>query len=263
MKVKNVNIEYAHTNGFASSSFDGICHTKVLPYLSVVQATEGSYDIQLDNAATYNTGSKGFFIAPANAQQRIVHRADPLSKRIVCRWVFLKIRINDLYLFDEKFSLPTVLPDSYKSDMSELFDSLFASNNVFDQHVCYYRIVKLLSEISTEKEQVLPTYIETALRYIKENYKEKITVEDIANETHLSPSYLFSVFKKHIGVSPISYLNNYRLSAAADLLLGTDRSITQIAQETGINDSVYFNKLFKKQYQMSPSEYRRTCLIQQ
>ena len=47
MKFKKIELDYVEKNGFSSVSFDGICHIKTLPYLSVVQAVEGNYDIQL------------------------------------------------------------------------------------------------------------------------------------------------------------------------------------------------------------------------
>lgn len=260
MRIEKIGIAYANKNGFSSTTCDGMCHTKVLPYLSVVQAVEGSYDIQLDNGATYNTGSGGFFIAPANVYQRIVHNTDPVGKEMICRWVFMKIKINDIYNFDEKFSFPTVLPEEIKAEMNAVFDRLFDAENAFDEYICYHQIVKLLSMVANEKEKPLSLYIEQALRYIKDNYREKISVEDIARETHLSVSRLFAVFKKQMGVSPICFLNNYRLSIAAELLQGTTKSINQIAAEVGINDPIYFNKMFKKHYQMSPTEYRN-CYI--
>ncbi|MBO5797762.1 MAG: helix-turn-helix domain-containing protein, partial [Clostridia bacterium] len=51
-------------------------------------------------------------------------------------------------------------------------------------------------------------------------------------------------------------LNSYRMSIAAELLPGTTKPISQISAEVGIDDSIYFNKMFKKYYQMSPTEYR-------
>ena len=256
MDIAKIHIEYAHKSGFSSATCNGSCHTKVLPYLSVVQAVEGSYDIQLDNGKTYNTGNGGFFIAPANVQQRIVHNVSPTSKKMVCRWIFIKIKINDIYSFDEKFGFPTILPQNIKSEMNTVFDELFCSNNAFDEYICYYKIVKLLSLVANEKEQRLSPYIEEALNYIKDNYREKISVEDIAAQAQLSSSHLFAVFKKQFGVSPISFLNSYRMSIAAEQLLGTTKPINQIAAEVGIDDSIYFNKIFKKYYQMSPTEYR-------
>lgn len=256
MQIEKIVIEYAKKDGFTSTLCDGVCHTKVLPYLSVVQAVEGSYDIQLENDVICNTGSGGFFIAPSNVQQRIVHNTDPASKKMICRWMFIKIKINDIYSFDEKFSFPTILPENLKAEMNAVFDRLFCSDNSFDEYVCYYQIIKLLSLVANEKEQQLPLYIEKALHYIKENYREKISVEDIAAQAQLSPSHLFAVFKKQFGVSPISFLNSYRMSIAAEQLQGTTKSINQIAAEVGIGDSIYFNKMFKKYYQMSPTEYR-------
>lgn len=261
MQVENIKIEYANKNGFSSTTFDGICHTKVLPYLSVVQAVEGSYDIQLDNGETYNTGDGGFFIAPSNVQQRVVHNSDPATGKMICRWIFMKIRINDIYNFDEKFNFPVICPKNIKSKMNDVFDRLFCTDNAFDEYVCYYEIVKLLSLISIEKEQPLPPYMEQALCYIKDNYSEKISIDDIAGHANLSSSHLFAVFKKQMGTSPICFLNDYRMSIAAELLQGTTKPINQIALEVGIDDSIYFNKIFKKHYQMSPTEYRNCYMI--
>ncbi len=258
MHIEKIHVEYIHKNGFTSNAHDGICHTKILPYLSVAQSVEGSYDIQLNNGITHNTGSGGFFIAPSNVQQRIIHNVDRTSKNITCRWVYMKIKINDIYNFDEKFNLPTILPENVKAKMNSVFDKLFCADNTFDEYICYYEIVKLLSLVANEKEQPLPPYIEQTLHYIKNNYGEKISVEDIAKQANLSASYLFATFKKQMGVSPICFLNNYRLSIAEELLQGTTMSINQISAEVGINDSIYFNKMFKKHYQMSPSKYRET-----
>ncbi len=256
MIIKNIHLEYVHKSGFSSAFCDGICHVKTLPYLSVVQAVEGSYDIKLGNGETYNTGSGGFFIAPSDIQQTITHHADKVSGNMVCRWVFFKIKINELYDFDHVYHFP-VIPECYQKELHALFNRLFATDTIFDEYVCYYEIVRWLSLISKRKEHTLPLQkIDVALTYIKENYKNKITVSDIAQKTNFSESYLFSIFKTSLGVSPISYLNNYRLSVAADELLKSDKTIVEIANMVGVEDSVYFNKLFRKAYQMSPSQYR-------
>ena len=260
MDIEKIHIEYVRKSGFSSDVCNGFCHIKVLPYLSVVQAVEGSYDIQLDNGRTYNTGNGGFFIAPSNVLQRIIHNTDRTSKKMICRWIFIKIKINDVYSFDEKFSFPTILPQNIKSEMNTIFDRLFCVDNTFDEYICYYEIIKLLSLVANEKEKILPAYMEQALCYIKDNYSKKTSIEDIAKRTHLSSSHLFAIFKKEMGVSPISFLNNYRMSIAAELLQGTTKSISQIASEVGIDDSIYFNKMFRKHYQKSPTEYRN-CYI--
>ena len=257
MKVENIHIEYVQKSGFSSRTNDGTCHTKVLPYLSVVQAVEGSYDIQLEGGAVQSTEECGFFIAPSNVQQRIVHRADPRSKTITCRWIFIKVKINEFHYFDEVFSFPTILPPPLKREMNAVFDRIFGADNAFEEYIGYHQLLHLLSLCATEKECSLSPCVERALHFIKDRYREKITVQDIAKQAHLSPSHLFSAFKKQMGVSPICFVNNYRLAIAAELLLSDTGSIGQIAEEVGIHDTVYFNKIFKKHYQTSPSQYRR------
>jgi len=255
--LKKIELEYIKKDGFSSSSINGVRHIKTLPYLSVVQAVEGNYDIQLIKGDIYNTGSGGFFVAPSNIQQTITHNADKTSKNMVCRWVFLKIKVNEIYSFDDLYVFPVIIPDIYKNEINSLFDRLFTTDDLFDEYVCCYEIVKILSLISKKKCKS-PPHLNSILNYIKGNYCNKITVRDIAESVNLSESRLFSVFKKEMGISPITYLNNYRLSVAADELINTDKTVIEIADLVGISDSVYFNKMFRRAYQMSPSKYRKT-----
>ncbi len=257
MYIKKIDLEYTSTGGFSSLKSNGVRHTKVLPYLSVVQAVEGNYDIGLGKDKMYNTENGGFFIAPSGVQQTIVHNADKTSGRMTCRWIFFKVKINDTYYLDDIYNFPAILPDSFKNEMNVIFNNLFQADTTVDKYICYYKIVKLLLSVSSEKEYSLPSHIVRAAMYIKKHYMEKITVQDIADSVNLSASHFFSIFKKQMGISPIAYLNNYRLSLAAELLLGTDITVTEAANSVGISDSVYFNKIFKNTYQMSPTKYRK------
>jgi YesN/AraC family two-component response regulator len=257
MDISKINIEYAFKNGLYYSDCNGLQHTKALPYLSVVQAIEGNYDIQLGGGAMYNTEDKGFFIAPSDIQQRIIHHTDKKSGKMRCRWVFLKVKINEIYSFDDLYSLPVILPESYKKQMNGIFDRLFSVSDVFQEYICYYEIIKLLSSVGVKKEPKKPSVLYEILSYIKSNYKDKIEIEDLAKNHNISSSYLFYLFKKQTGVSPISYLNSYRLSIAAELLLTTSKTIVEISAYVGIYDSVYFNKIFKKYTNLLPSAFRK------
>lgn len=249
-------MDHIHRSGFRSAAYDGITHVKTLPYLSIVQAVEGNYDIQLGKGAMHNTGVKGFFVAPANMQQTIVHHGDPTSRQMTCRWIFLKVTVNNVYSLDDVYDFPVVLPDAHKEQMGRLFDRLFSAEDIFNEYVCYYEIVQLLCKIAREKSRKFPPHLDQALAYITDHFRSKIAVRDIAEAVHLSESRLFSVFKQALGVSPITYLNNYRLSLAAEELVASNKTITEIADAIGIDDPVYFNKLFRKSFQMSPSKYR-------
>lgn len=95
------------------------------------------------------------------------------------------------------------------------------------------------------------------LKYIENHYKDKITIEDVANEAGISQSHLMKYFKNTMGTSFIGYLNEYRLTMASRLLVSSDSSILDIAAEVGFDNLSYFNRIFKKRFSMTPSAYRR------
>lgn len=95
------------------------------------------------------------------------------------------------------------------------------------------------------------------LKYVENHYMDKITIEEIANEVGLSQSHFMKYFKNTMGTSFIDYLNEYRLTMASRLLLSSDSSILAIASEVGYENLSYFNRTFKKRFQMTPREYRK------
>ena len=98
-------------------------------------------------------------------------------------------------------------------------------------------------------------YIDHALQYIKTNYNH-IKVNDIANYVGINRSYLTSLFKKKLNVSPQQYLLNYRLTMSTKFLKSTNMSITEIAETIGYDNPLTFSKIFKQTYGVSPQNYR-------
>lgn len=257
MELQRIDIKYVRQNNLTTKT-DGLCHTKILPRLSLVQATEGSYTIQLGNQKPKSTGCGGFFIAPSGVQQTITHHTDPQTQKMSGRWIFLDAVINKTYRPDFLYDFPVIVPDKEAERLNALFDSLFATNDIFDRYSCYYQILKiLLGELATPKNMRIHASLHSALEYIQKNFADEIRVEDLAKSAHMSSSNLFTVFKKEFGISPITYVNQYRLSMAAEYLLERDASVTEIALMTGFHDALYFSKMFHKMYQVSPREYRK------
>lgn len=95
------------------------------------------------------------------------------------------------------------------------------------------------------------------LKYVENHYMDKLTIAMIAKETGISPSHFMKYFKNMMGTSFTCYLNDYRLTMASRLLLSSDSSILAIANETGYENLSYFNRAFKKKFQMTPREYRK------
>lgn len=93
-------------------------------------------------------------------------------------------------------------------------------------------------------------------QYIAANLEGRILLEDIAEEIHLSRTYISSLFKKETGQNINSYITQQKLSYAKDLLLRGE-SIAEVTHRIGVQTESYFSKLFKEQYGSSPSKYIR------
>lgn len=93
--------------------------------------------------------------------------------------------------------------------------------------------------------------------YLQSSYKQKITVEQLAEEFHTNRTSLLNVFKKYTGQSVNQYLIQLRLTMASTLLRDTELPVEEICERTGFNDISYFSKVFKKKLNHTPSEYRR------
>lgn len=99
-------------------------------------------------------------------------------------------------------------------------------------------------------------YVAHAVRYIQNHYSEPIRIDDIARYVGLNRSYLSTLFKKHTGLSPLKFLQNFRITRAAHLLSMTQLSIASIAFSCGYQEPESFHKIFRKSTGLSPSQYR-------
>ncbi|EPS2706927.1 helix-turn-helix transcriptional regulator [Cronobacter turicensis] len=93
--------------------------------------------------------------------------------------------------------------------------------------------------------------------YIDEHYAAALTRESVAQAFYISPNYLSHLFQKIGGIGFNEYLTQTRLEHARQLLKGYDLKVKEIAHACGFIDSNYFCRLFRKNTERSPSEYRR------
>lgn len=108
----------------------------------------------------------------------------------------------------------------------------------------------------TESEKNRPPFIEKVIRYCLSHIHEEIQVDDMAHIAGYSKYYFSRLFLEYEGTSPAVFLKLLRLDFAENLLLTTRYSVKEIAFRCGFEDSGYFCKSFKKQYGISPGEFR-------
>lgn len=105
--------------------------------------------------------------------------------------------------------------------------------------------------------------IKKILVYIEKNYGADITLEDIANSANISQSTCLRLFSTVLGTTPIKYLTIFRIQKAAEALKRADgRTISEIAHACGFSDASYFNRCFRKEHGVTPSEYISKKIVQ-
>lgn len=102
--------------------------------------------------------------------------------------------------------------------------------------------------------------VKNALHYIQENYKQKLTLSDVAEKTYVSQWHLSKLLNRHTGQSFSEILNNVRIEQAKKLLEDPSLRIGDIAEAVGFLDMAHFSRVFKKQVGISANEYRNQVL---
>jgi len=133
------------------------------------------------------------------------------------------------------------------------------------------RFLKILEELAvTQDYRILNAgkyYLQTQIEdneriniifnYVKDHFREAITLEEVADLAHMKVPSFCRYFKKITNKTFTRFVNEYRITHALKLLAERPLSITEVCFESGFNNFSYFNKTFKEYIQKSPSQYRK------
>jgi YesN/AraC family two-component response regulator len=109
------------------------------------------------------------------------------------------------------------------------------------------------------RKEVLAARIVT---YLEGHLSERLTLDKMAKDMVISPSYLEEIFREFMGITPFEYLVKVRLNKALVLMRNPGLTIAEISYQVGYEDPLYFSKLFKKFTGYSPRNYRDTFIIE-
>ncbi len=126
------------------------------------------------------------------------------------------------------------------------------------EEICIYLLRLLQTNPNDDSDQLKP--IRQALSYIRQNYRSRLSLSEVAEAVHLSPAYLSLLFSKTMRVRFSDYLTDYRLNMAARYLRSGDLPLKEIASVCGFTTFSYFSAAFKSRFGVSPSIYRKKGL---
>ena len=224
----------------------------------IIYLEEGSGEYTI-NKKTFPLKKDMLFVGFPNCP--ISYRADPgvmWSIRWVCigsdmlSFLFRSMGITP----DSPVMLPKQ-PKAVRNTLTELFDA--TAVDTVNSNISCMRLVYSLLSLMTEDGQRLETgqdYIDNAIRFMKHSYDKNIRIDDVAAYVNLERGYFSKLFQKRIGISPRKWLIAFRMEKASLLLHTTDLTIGEIALSVGYDDQLYFSRLFRAAYGVTPTAHR-------
>jgi AraC family transcriptional regulator len=167
-------------------------------------------------------------------------------------------------------AIPLIYHTAYYDKQFSLFDAAFRGFVEAEEEaelVTKAAIIQILYHIYREVRSQLSDQnlaasahaleIRRVLQFIRNHYTSRINLEMMAQVANLSPTYFHKIFTEAVGTTPNEFVIQQRMGSARELLLGTSRSIADVAIACGMDNTPYFSYLFKKRNGMSPAEFRR------
>lgn len=114
-----------------------------------------------------------------------------------------------------------------------------------------------LATMVSDRPDDVPQTIKSVQMYLMQNFQQNTTLEQLGAQFNLNPFYLQKQFKRYVGQTPSEYVIYLRITRAKELLRNTQKTISEIAAEVGIDNLGYFTRLFKKQEGMTPRDYSK------
>lgn len=179
--------------------------------------------------------------------------------------------IEDMFFYTKSSTHNSQASDEYddlRTYLSRILCEVVQKQESYDDEIknilvtLLYHLINNFNYLIYEKEELkedvnLFQRYHSIYKYISNNYNNNITLQDIADKAFLSPQYISHEIKYATGYSFTDLINLTRVEESIKLLLGTDKTISEISEEVGFSHTRYFNKNFKLQYKITPLQFRK------
>lgn len=198
-----------------------------------------------------------------------IHALNPQEVETYCRNKLLVRRsvmerslqpvgaLSLLEVFDEVGGTCFALTPELAGRVDDIFRTMAEAPG--EGSVIFSSLIQLLTMLTPQDRlyaQVPDVRVSRVLHHLHTRYADPITIEMLAEDSHVSKYYLCRLFRNYTGMSIVQYLNEQRLSSARRLLAQTRRSITSIAQDCGFGSASHFCALFREHEGMTPRDFR-------
>lgn len=235
---------------------------------SLIYVLKGNLQLTINNRV-FQLGNSDFVLVQSNQTHSICSKED-------CIYIFIRFNYSELnsLLANDNFLYECNSVEYKKSsdvDVRNLIEDLlfvYLNQSKFSQLDYLERCIKLISTIkkhyivnanvsllkqSTDKEK--NKRVTEILSYVQQNFREQLTLEEVATLHLVSSPYLSKIFKKQTGKTFTQYIQEVRLAHAVNDLIYSNKTITRTALENGFPNLASFNRVFFEQYKVNPGQY--------
>ena len=199
-----------------------------------------------------------FFMTPVNFHRVITDGADVITLMFmgeVCDK-------NMLFRLSSAFDCDSVaLCDADAEYLAAIMHELNIASSQNDDEYSFHLLNSILGKLcrlTNSHRHGHLSKVQTAMLFIRNNFRNNIGLNDIAHAAGVTPSYMSSIFLKDCGVNFKDYLSSIRFDYAKKMLEFSDMTVTDICFESGFNDYANFERSFKAKFGISPREYRKS-----
>jgi YesN/AraC family two-component response regulator len=162
-----------------------------------------------------------------------------------------------------ELSIPPFLKNVITQDIRKLIN-VFSQRHLSPKYyskeklcnLLNYILFELFDAVSLESNHTEVIKIE---KFIEENITQKITLTMLSDHVHLSKEYIAYIFKKNVGKTVIEYVNETKMMFAKYMIQEGILSLRDIAENLGYENYGYFSRVFKKHFNTSPIEFKKSC----
>ncbi len=223
---------------------------------------EGSCHYFIDND-TYDVEAGDIVLIPEGIIHKTVYRDSDAKRRLIyCAPIYIPTAVirylpTIIYIYRNKKVIDDVLA------LLNSIEKEYSSPDEFSDSAILSYMHMLFFLLARNRDTEVPrrsgnAYTTQTIAYIKENYREELTLSDLASRCAVTPEHLSRVFKRDTGFGISEYISIIRLQQAQIFLRSEPQlSIAEIAEKCGFSDSNYFSKRFREMYGISPLKFRK------
>ena len=236
-------VYYHHTNGY--TTWKKASHEATGP-LIFTEKEQGAYE-QIDFS------SNSLIVIPPNTLHDEKHFV-PSKVTAIGFQLEESDKLSDLAVLKRPFFMNDKEKTFY--DSVRRIEKEYSAHSAFFQKIICLYLKRLLLELTPHALSSQDDLFNFIKNYIDEHFTQNIKVEALAEQIFYSPDYFRTLFKEKFGINPKAYIIEKRINFAKKLILETDLTLTKISELCGFNDYAQFNKFYKKQENIPPSEVR-------